>query len=104
MNKGITCASAEKVLENFFASGIAVHAYLMYDFPTQTRAEMRGAERYVKSLAARGLIQSVFWHRFALTVHSPIAREPERFSLRILPYKSDFAVNEIPYVPMKGKK
>ena len=104
MNKGITCASAEKVLEHFSAAGIAVHAYLMYDFPTETAAEMREAERYVKSLAARNLVQSVFWHRFALTVHSPIAREPERFSLRILPYKSDFAVNEIPYVAMRAKK
>lgn len=101
MNKGITCASAEKVLEAFSAAGICVHAYLMYDFPTETAAERRGAERYVRSLARRGLVQSVFWHRFALTVHSPVARDPGRFSVRILPHESDFAVNEIPYVNIK---
>jgi radical SAM superfamily enzyme YgiQ (UPF0313 family) len=58
MNKGITLASAEKVLRAFRAARIFVDAYLMYDFPTETKEEQRGAERYVKSLAAKGLIQS----------------------------------------------
>jgi len=72
MNKGITCASAEKVLTGFRAARIFVHAYLMYDFPTETKREQKEAERYVKSLAKKGLVQSCFWHRFALTVHSPM--------------------------------
>ena len=70
----------------------------MYDFPTETKAEQRGAERYVKSLAKRGLIQSCYWHRFALTVHSPIAREPEKFGIIVKPLKSNFARNELEYV------
>ena len=98
MNKGITCASAERVLRGFRAAKIFVHAYLMYDFPTETKEEQKGAERYVKSLAKKGLIQSCFWHRFALTVHSPIAREPEKFGIIIKPLKSNFARNELEYV------
>ena len=98
MNKGITLASAEKALRAFRAARIFVHAYLMYDFPTETKAEQRGAERYVKSLAKRGLIQSCYWHRFALTVHSPIAREPEKFGIIVKPLKSNFARNELEYV------
>ena len=98
MNKGITCASAEKVLKGFRAAKIFVHAYLMYDFPTETKEEQKGAERYVKSLAKKGLIQSCFWHRFALTVHSPIAREPEKFGIIVKPLKSNFARNELEYV------
>ena len=98
MNKGITCASAEKVLRGFKAAKIFVHAYLMYDFPTETKAEQKGAERYVKSLAKKGLVQSCFWHRFALTVHSPIAREPEKFGIIIQPTESNFAKNELCYV------
>ena len=98
MNKGITCASAEKVLRGFRAAKIFVHAYLMYDFPTETKEEQKGAERYVKSLAKKGLIQSCFWHRFALTVHSPIAREPEKFGIIVKPLKSNFAKNELEYV------
>ena len=99
MNKGITLASAEKVLRAFQAAEIFVHAYLMYDFPTETKAEQRAAERYVKGLAKKGLIQSCFWHRFALTVHSPIAREPEKFGIVIEKAKRRrvFARNELAF-------
>ena len=70
----------------------------MYDFPTETKEEQKGAELYVKSLAKKGLIQSCFWHRFALTVHSPIAREPEKYGIIVKPLKSNFARNELEYV------
>ena len=97
MNKGITLEGAEKVLKAFKAAKIFVHAYLMYDFPTETKAEQKGAERYVKGLAKKGLIQSCFWHRFALTVHSPIAKDPGKFGIIVKPSKSTFARNELAY-------
>ena len=97
MNKGITLAGAEKVLRAFKAAKIFVHAYLMYDFPTETKAEQREAEKYVKGLAKKGLIQSCFWHRFALTVHSPIAKEPEKFGIIVKPSESKFARNELEF-------
>ena len=97
MTKGITLKGAEKVLRAFKAAKIFVHAYLMYDFPTETKAEQKGAERYVKGLAKKGLIQSCFWHRFALTVHSPIAKDPEKFGIIVKPSKSTFARNELQY-------
>ena len=97
MNKGITLASAEKVLKAFKAAKIFVHAYLMYDFPTETKAEQKEAERYVRGLGKKGLVQSCFWHRFALTVHSPIARDPEKFGIIVKPCVSKFARNELAY-------
>ena len=97
MNKGITLAGAEKVLKAFKAAKIFVHAYLMYDFPTETKAEQKGAERYVKGLAKKGLIQSCFWHRFALTVHSPIAKDPGKFGIIVRQSESKFAKNELEY-------
>ena len=102
MNKGITLAGAEKVMKGFKAAKIFVHAYLMYDFPTETKAEQKAAERYVKDLGRRGLIQSCFWHRFALTVHSPIAQRPSDFGIVVTtppPKRSDrvFARNELAY-------
>ncbi len=102
MKKGITLTSAEKVLRSFRRYGIYVHAYLMYDFPTETKKEQREAERYVKRLAREGLIQSCFWHRFALTVHSPIAAHPEDFGIVVTtppPRRADrvFARNELDY-------
>jgi hypothetical protein len=43
-------------------------------------------------------LDSAFWHRFALTAHSEIARDPERFSIRLLPESpGGFARNEIPF-------
>ncbi len=97
MNKGITLASAEKVLKAFKAAKIFVHAYLMYDFPTETKTEQKGAEKYVKDLAKKGLIQSCFWHRFALTIHSPIAKDPAKYGIIVRQSKSKFARNELEY-------
>ena len=106
MNKGITRASAEKAMKAFHAAGIMVHAYLMYGFPTETGKEAMGALAFVRNLFRRDLIQSAFWHRFALTVHSPVAAEPERFGIRLAEAgprgrgrygRCVFARNEIPY-------
>lgn len=98
MNKGITLTSARTALSNFAQAGILVHAYLMYAFPTQTKKELIDALRYVRDRFREGSLQSAFFHRFALTVHSPIARDPERFGIAIPPHPtSSFALNEIPY-------
>ena len=102
MNKGITLASARRACRAFADAGILVHVYLMYGFPTETEAETLGALETVRDLFAEGLVQSAFWHRFALTVHSPIARDPARFGIEPLPPPPAppgrrFALNEIPY-------
>ncbi len=100
MNKGITLKSARSALKAFRAAGIMVHAYLMYGFPTETEAEAKGALKFVRELYREDLIQSAFWHRFALTVHSPIARDCGRFGIQLLPERrrgARFARNEIPY-------
>ena len=83
MNKGITLASAHAALTAFRDAGIMVHAYLMYGFPTQTEKEARTALGHVRRFFREGLVQSAFFHRFALTVHSPIAKEPEKFGIRV---------------------
>ena len=100
MNKGITLDGATQACQAFSDAGILVHAYLMYGFPTQTEQETYDALDYVRRLFAEGHIQSAYWHRFALTTHSPIARHPEKFGLTLLPPPAPerrFALNEIPY-------
>ena len=100
MNKGITLDGATEACRAFSDAGILVHAYLMYGFPTQTEQETYGALDFVRQRFADGHIQSAYWHRFALTAHSPIARAPQKFGIRLLPYPSPerrFALNEIPY-------
>ena len=77
-----------------------VHVYLMYGFPTETEKETYAALRVVRDLFRDGLIHSAYWHRFALTVHSPIAKNPEAFGIRPHlpdPVQPRFALNEIGY-------
>jgi hypothetical protein len=96
MRKGVTVEEAARVTKAFTGAGILVHAYLMYDFPTQTAQETIDALEQVRHLFAAGCIQSAYWHRFALTVHSPMARNPKRYGIRLLPMRrSTFARNEI---------
>ncbi len=97
MQKGVTVAQAARVARACAEAGLLVHVYLMYGFPTQTLAETRAGLEVVRRWFAAGWIQSAYWHRFALTAHSAIAREPERFGLRLLPYHTTFALNEIPF-------
>lgn len=100
MNKGITLESARETCRALKSAGIMVHAYLMYDFPTETELETLEALTNVRDMFKEGLLDSAFWHRFALTVHSPIAANPSAFGITLfdkpLPEKL-FAINEIPY-------
>ncbi len=100
MNKGITLASAARACQAFSDAGILVHAYLMYGFPTQTEQETLDALEYVRQRFEAGHIQSAYWHRFALTTHSPIAQHPDKFGIVLSPQPEPprrFALNEIPY-------
>ena len=98
MNKGITLQRTRDICERLSENEILVHVYLMYGFPTETEEETLDALEFVRQLYEDDLIQSSYWHRFALTVHSPIAQHPEKFGIRLLPQTEDknrFALNEI---------
>jgi radical SAM superfamily enzyme YgiQ (UPF0313 family) len=98
MRKGVTLRQAARAAANFARAGILVHAYLIYGFPSQTEQETVDALEYVRQLFAAGLIQSAYWHRFALTVHSPIFAHPERYGIRVEPLApTSFARNEVPF-------
>jgi hypothetical protein len=98
MKKGITVHGAERVLTDFADAGILTHAYLMYGFPTQTLEETFQSLETVRRLMEEGVLHSAYWHRFALTAHSEITGNPERFGIRLLPEEQGgFARNEIPF-------
>ncbi len=102
MDKGVTVDQVTQVTKAFSESGIMVHAYLMYGFPTETPRETLYALDEVRKLFKQGYIQSAFWHRFSVTAHSPIGKNPERYGIRLYPEKSTFAVNDIPFVDSTG--
>lgn len=96
MNKGVTIEQAARSCHNFTRAGIMVHAYLMYGFPTQSVQETIDSLEIVRQLFAAGVVRSAFWHRFALTVHSPVGADPGRFGVVITgDNPNDFANNEV---------
>ncbi len=96
MNKGVTLFGATNACAAFSKAGIMVHAYLMYGFPSQTTQETIDSLEVVRQLFSLGLIQSAFWHRFAMTVHSPVGCNPERFGVkRITEQPNSFSNNEV---------
>jgi hypothetical protein len=99
MNKGVSLAQAARATAAFSDAGIMVHAYLMYGFPSQTLAETVDSLEIVRQLFENGFVQSAFWHKFALTIHSPVAKNPKSFGIHVLDSSvADFATNEIPYI------
>jgi hypothetical protein len=59
-----------------------VHAYLMYGFPTQTAQETVDSLEMVRQMFEAGILQSGFWHQFAMTAHSPVGMQPEHFGVK----------------------
>ncbi|KQS31320.1 radical SAM protein [Dyadobacter sp. Leaf189] len=96
MKKGVTVAQVARVADAFTQAGIMVHAYLMYGFPTQTAQETIDSLEMVRQLFQAGIVQSGFWHRFAMTAHSPVGLHPEEFDvMRIGPENGHFANNDL---------
>lgn len=82
IQKGITVAQVARVNKNFTEAGIMVHAYLMYGFPTQTAQETIDSLEMVRQMFVAGIMQSAYWHQFAMTAHSPVGLQPEKFKVR----------------------
>lgn len=99
MKKGVTVEQVAKVTKYFADSGILVHAYLMYGFPSQTEQETVDSLERVRQLMFNGCFQSAYWHRFAATIHSPIALHPEQYAIKLIPNNHvQFAENDIDYI------
>jgi hypothetical protein len=95
MNKGVSLPGAARAMHALSQAGILVHAYLMYGFPRQTVQQTVDALEVVRQLFVAGCLHSAYWHRFALTVHSPIFSRPERFGVRSRMPSGTFAQNEV---------
>lgn len=103
MEKGVTIEQVAKVTAAFQNSGIMIHAYLMYGFPTQTAQETIDSLEIVRQMFCNKLLQSAFWHRFAMTVHSPIGMNPEKFGAERIPHPENaFAQNGCNHIDKSG--
>jgi radical SAM superfamily enzyme YgiQ (UPF0313 family) len=103
IQKGITVAQVAKVNKHFTEAGIMVHAYLMYGFPTQTAQETIDSLEMVRQMFEAGILQSAFWHQFAMTAHSPVGLEPEKYNLKkVSEAIGSFANNDIEFTDDTG--
>jgi hypothetical protein len=74
-DKGFDLTSLVRTLVAMKRAGILVHAYLIYGFPGQSRADIVDSAEFCRQLFTSGLVDSAFWHRFVLTRHSRMFRE-----------------------------
>lgn len=103
IDKGITVEQVAKVNKHFTEAGIMVHAYLMYGYPTQTEQETIDSLEMVRQMFDAGILQSAFWHQFALTAHSPVGLNPEKYGVTITtPGIGSFANNDLEYTEATG--
>jgi hypothetical protein len=103
IQKGITVAQVAKVNKHFTEAGIMVHAYLMYGFPTQTAQETIDSLEIVRQIFAAGILQSAFWHQFAMTAHSPVGLEPEKYLVKKASNNTiTFANNDVEHIDETG--
>lgn len=103
IQKGITVAQVAMVNKHFTEAGIMVHAYLMYGFPTQTAQETIDSLEMVRQLFKTGVLQSAFWHQFAMTAHSPVGLNPAQFNVRkAKEVEILFADNDVEHIDETG--
>ena len=102
IDKGVSVDQVAKVTRNFTEAGVMVHSYLMYGFPTMTVQETVDSLEMVRQLFEMGIVQSGFWHQFAMTAHSPIGNNPEEFGVKPLKKEILFAHNDIDFTDETG--
>ena len=102
INKGVSVSQVAKVTRNFTEAGIMVHSYLMYGYPTQTEQETIDSLEMVRQMFEMGILQSGFWHQFAMTAHSPVGKNPEEFG--VVPHLKEitFANNDVEFQDKTG--
>jgi len=102
IDKGISVDQVAQVTRNFTEAGIMIHAYLMYGYPTQTVQETIDSLEMVRQLFEMGILQSGFWHQFAMTAHSPVGLHPEEFGVTPIKQEILFANNDIDFTDKTG--
>ncbi len=100
IDKGVTIQQTVEACRHLRDAGIMVHTYLIYGFPTETLQESVDALETVRRMFDEGIVQSAFWHRYAMTCHSPSGLNPEAYGARRVTLKPNpFCNNEVDWEP-----
>ena len=105
IDKGVTIRQTVEACRHLRAAGIMVHTYLMYGFPTETLQESVDALETVRRMFDEGIVQSAFWHRYAMTCHSPSGLNPEAYGARRTTLEPHpFCNNEVDWEPIRNEE
>lgn len=100
IDKGVTVQKTVEACRHLRDAGIMVHTYLMYGFPSETLQESVDALETVRRMFDEGIVQSAFWHRYAMTCHSPSGLNPEVYGAhRTTLEPNPFCNNEVDWEP-----
>jgi len=102
IEKGVTVEQVAQVTRNLTEANIMVHSYLMYGYPTQTIQETVDSLEMVRQLFEIGVLQSGFWHQFALTAHSPVGLNPSEYGITPIFKDITFANNDVDFIDKTG--
>lgn len=103
ISKGVTIEQATIAMRNFYYAGIMVHTYLMYGLPSQTLQESVDALEVVRQMFCAELIDSAYWHRYAMTIHSPSGMNPAAWGVKRKDrMPNPFANNEVAFAENRG--
>jgi len=105
MNKGVSVEDAVRTMYNFKSNSILVHAYMIYGFPGETVADLVDSAEVLRQLFKEGLLDSAYWHRFALTRHSEVFKYSGRFNISVPNRElNPFANNDVNYIDISGSE
>lgn len=103
INKGVDIEQATIAMRNFYYAGIMVHTYLMYGFPTETLQDTIDSLEVVRQMFRAQLIDSAFWHRYAMTLYSRSGTHPDEYGVRRKgSFLNPFANNEVAFSENRG--
>lgn len=86
MEKGTTVEKSVYVLNNTAKAGIWSHAFIIFGFPSETRAELQETIDFV--FDKQDIIDSVGTSPFSLNVNAPIGKRPENYFVEELYHDS----------------
>lgn len=99
VNKGTDMENIVNACCAFKEAGILIHSYMIFGFWSQSVQDLIDSMETLRQLFEAGLLDSAFWHKFTLTLHSTVYEEykngkyPE---LKIIPQKkTQFAKNDL---------
>lgn len=99
VNKGTDMENIVAACCAFKETGILTHSYMIYGFWNQSEQDLINSMETLRQLFESGLLDSAFFHKFTLTLHSTVYREwkegkhPDLHPIEIP--KQQFAENDI---------